>query len=230
MKLKNIEQRKTLLQANRIVIKFGSRILIDRTSKPDIRLIKTLVKDIAWLFRANKKIVLVSSGAIAIGMDTLGMKSRPTALPQLQMVAAVGQVRLMGIYEELFSKEGIQIGQVLLTHDDLKNRTRHLNARNTLMELLRQDIVPVVNENDVVSVDEIKFGDNDMLASLVSILIEAEALLLLTSADGLYSNYGTNNAQRLPYLKSITSNDLKLAKGNINALSLGGMTNNSLSC
>ena len=223
MKLENVEQRKALSQANRIVIKFGSRVLVDRTWKPDIRRIQTFVKDIAWLFRANKEIIVVSSGAIAVGVDTLGMKTKPTALPQLQMAAAVGQVRLMGIYEEMFSKEGIQIGQVLLTHDDLKNRTRHLNARNTMLELLRQDIVPVVNENDVVSVDEIKFGDNDILASLVSILIEAEALLLLTTVDGLQSDYGTESARRLAYLKSITSNDLKLAKGKISALSLGGM-------
>ena len=165
----------------------------------------------------------MSSGAIAVGIDSLGLKAKPNTLPQLQMTAAVGQVRLMRIYEEWFSKNGIRIGQVLLTHDDLKNRTRHLNARNTMLELLRQGIIPVVNENDVVSVDEIKFGDNDMLASLVSILIEAESLLLLTTADGLQTAYGTQQANRIAYLKTVSQETLSLVKGKTDSLSLGGM-------
>jgi glutamate 5-kinase len=139
------------------------------------------------------------------------------------MAAAVGQVRLMSIYDKYFSREGCRIGQVLLTHDDLKNRTRHLNARNTMLELIRQNIIPVVNENDVVSVDEIKFGDNDMLASLVTILIEAEVLILLTTADGLHTSYGTENARRVAYLKSVTSDTLRLAGRKTSKLSLGGM-------
>ncbi len=223
MKLENIDQRKALSAANRIVIKLGSRILVDKGGRPNLTRLRLLVKELAQLQRSNKEIVLVSSGAIAIGIDSLGMKSKPNALPQLQMAAAVGQVRLMHIYEELFSKEGVRIGQVLLTHDDLKNRTRHLNARNTMLELLREKIIPVVNENDVVSVDEIKFGDNDMLASLVTILIEAEVLLLLTTTDGLQAGYGTAEAKRIPYLRSVTSNDMSLARGKVSALSLGGM-------
>jgi glutamate 5-kinase len=177
----------------------------------------------AQLHHAGKEIVLVSSGAIAAGMQTLGLKNRPTHLPQLQMVAAVGQVRLMSIYDKYFTAFGCKIGQVLLTHDDLKNRPRHLNARNTMLELLRQKLIPVVNENDVVSVDEIKFGDNDILASLVTILIEAETLLLLTATDGLHTSFGTKNSSRIPYLKSVTKNALSMAMGKDNALSLGGM-------
>jgi glutamate 5-kinase len=223
VKLENVDQRKALSKSKRIVIKLGSRILVDESGRPHLSRMRSLVKDLAKLHKSGKEILVVSSGAIAVGIDMLGMKSKPNALPQLQMTAAVGQVRLMRLYEELFSKKGIRIGQVLLTHDDLKNRTRHLNARNTMLELLRQRIIPVVNENDVVSVDEIKFGDNDILASLVSILIEAEALILLTTTDGLQAEYGTDRARRIAYLKSVTSSTLSMANGKIDRLSLGGM-------
>ncbi len=223
LKFKNLDQRKALRLARRIIIKIGSRAIVDRNGRPDLDRISALVKEMSLLHQAGTEIVLVTSGAIAVGIDTLDLKTRPNALPQLQMTAAVGQVRLMRIYEECFSEAGIRIGQVLLTHDDLKNRTRHLNARNTMLELLRKRIIPVVNENDVVSVDEIKFGDNDILASLVSILIEAEVLLLLTTTDGLHKGYGTKQAQRIPYLKSITMRTLSLASGKTDILSLGGM-------
>ncbi len=195
MKFENIDQRKALAKANRIVIKLGSRVLVDENGKPNLSRMRSLVKELAHFHKSNKEIVLVSSGAIAVGIDSLNMTSKPNTLPQLQMAAAVGQVRLMHLYEDLFSKEDVRIGQVLLTHDDLKNRTRHLNARNTMLELLREKIIPVVNENDVVSVDEIKFGDNDMLASLVTILIEAEVLLLMTTTNGLQAGYGTEKAR-----------------------------------
>jgi glutamate 5-kinase len=223
LKLENLSQRQALTLANRIVIKIGSRILVERTGKPDIPRIRAIVKEIARLHHTKKEIVLVSSGAIAAGIETLGINTRPNTLPQLQMAAAVGQVRLISIYDKYFSGEGCRIGQVLLTHDDLKNRTRHLNARNTMLELIRQNIIPVVNENDVVSVDEIKFGDNDMLASLVTILIEAEALVLLTTADGLHTSYGTESARRVAYIRSITSETLQLARRKTSKLSLGGM-------
>jgi len=196
---------------------------VDKSGQPNLLRMRSLVKELSQLHNSDKEVVLVTSGAIAVGIDSLGMKSKPNALPQLQMAAAVGQVRLMHLYENLFSKEGVRIGQVLLTHDDLKNRTRHLNARNTMLELLREKIIPIVNENDVVSVDEIKFGDNDMLASLVTILIEAEVLLLLTTTDGLQAGYGTSEAKRIPYLRAVTSDGMSLAQGKVNALSLGGM-------
>jgi glutamate 5-kinase len=223
VKLENTAQRQALTEAERIVIKIGTRILIDPSGRPDMRRIHALVKEIAGLHDRKREIVLVSSGAIAVGLESMALKSRPNALPQLQMVAAVGQVRLMQIYERFFSRYGCTIAQVLLTHDDLKNRTRHLNARNTMLELLRHGIIPIVNENDVVSVDEIKFGDNDILASLVTILIEAEALLLLTTEDGLFSGYGTKNARRLSYLRSVTAPVLSLARGKGGPLTLGGM-------
>ncbi|MFQ5708278.1 MAG: glutamate 5-kinase, partial [bacterium] len=175
------------------------------------------------LRRAGKEVVLVSSGAIAAGVEALGLKNRPNNLPQLQMAAAVGQVRLMSAYDRLFSTEPCSIGQVLLTHDDLTNRTRHLNARNTMMQLLRQGVIPIVNENDVVSVDEIKFGDNDILAALVAILIEADLLLLLTTTDGLRAPYRATKTRRVPYLESVTRETLALAAGKSSEFSLGGM-------
>ena len=224
MRLENLDQRKALKLAKRVVIKLGSRLLIDDSGRPDSNRIHSLTSEMGRLHKENKEIVLVSSGAIAVGLNSLGMKARPNTLPQLQMTAAVGQVLLMRIYEQFFAKQGIRIGQVLLTHDDLRNRTRHLNARNTMLELLRQRIIPVVNENDVVSVDEIKFGDNDMLASLVSILLEAELLVLLTTADGLQADYGTAKARRIGYLRSISSQILSMASGKTDDLSLGGMT------
>jgi len=223
MRLENLDQRKALKKAKRVVIKLGSRLLIDDSGKPDTSRIRSFTSEMSRLHRDNKEIVLVSSGAIAVGLNSLGMTSKPGTLPQLQMTAAVGQVLLMRIYEKYFARQDIRIGQVLLTHDDLRNRTRHLNARNTMLELLRQRIIPIVNENDVVSVDEIKFGDNDMLASLVSILLEAELLILLTTADGLQADYGTANARRISYLRSVSSQTLSMASGKTDTLSLGGM-------
>lgn len=223
MKLANLDQRRALQGAGRIIIKVGTRVLVDDNGNPDPVRIRHLVKEIAALHHAGKEVVLVSSGAIAAGVQTLGLQSRPTQLPQLQMAAAVGQVRLMTLYDTFFSDAGCRIGQVLLTYDDLRNRPRHLNARNTILELLRQNLIPVVNENDVVSVDEIKFGDNDILASMVAILIEAETLILLTTSDGLQTAFGTDNARRIPYLKSVTKRVLAHAMGKDHMLSMGGM-------
>ena len=223
MRLDNLDQRKALNLSKRLVIKLGSRLLIEDSGRPDTTRIRSLTSEISRLHKEGKEIVLVSSGAIAVGLNSLGMKTKPVTLPQLQMTAAVGQVLLMRLYESLFDKHGIRIGQVLLTHDDLRNRTRHLNARNTMLELLRQRIIPVVNENDVVSVDEIKFGDNDMLASLVSILLEAELLVLLPTADGLQADFGTANARRIAYLRSVSAQTLSIASGKTDTLSLGGM-------
>lgn len=167
--------------------------------------------------------VLVSSGAIASGMASLGMARRPSTMPELQMAAAVGQLRLMQMYGDLFQKRGCRIGQVLLTHDDLKNRARHLNARNTMLTMLRSGIIPVVNENDVVAFEEIKFGDNDQLASLVALLIEADAMVLLTTVDGLLEPDGSGKDRRIPFLRGVSKEVLGLARGKGSELSTGGM-------
>ena len=217
------EQRKTLTNARRIVVKIGSRVLVQKTGRPDILRMKALVKDIAHLRREGREVVVVSSGAIGTGMQVLGMKSRPSTLPDLQMAAAVGQSRLMTTYDKLFAAEKCKVGQVLLTHDDLNNRQRHLNARNTMMALLRNGVVPIVNENDVVAVDEIKFGDNDRLAALVALLIEADLLILLTTVDGFLAPGKGGRMRRVSVLNGVTAEELGHAKGKGSEISTGGM-------
>ncbi len=218
------QSREKLSQAKRIVVKIGSRVLIQRTGRPEQRRLRTLVKDLAYLHKQGCELVVVSSGAIGAGMEALGLKKRPTNLPDLQMAAAVGQSRLMARYDALFAEERCKIGQVLLTHDDLNNRTRHLNSRNTMMNLLRHGIIPIVNENDVVSVDEIKVGDNDFMAALVALLIQADALVLLTTTDGLRESTASGRTRRVPYLKGVTRQAMALVRGKTESLSTGGMS------
>lgn len=215
--------RQELAKARRIVVKIGSRILVQRSGRPEMRRIRGLVRELANLRQAGREVVFVTSGAIGAGMEVLGMKRRPTNLPELQMAAAVGQSRLMTRYDKLFVRERCKIGQVLLTHDDLKHRSRHLNARNTMLAMLSAGVIPVVNENDAVAVDEIKFGDNDLLASLVVHLIDADLLIILTTTDGLRKPATSGHSRRVAFLESITPEVLGLASGKGSALSTGGM-------
>ena len=215
--------RQELAQARRIVVKIGSRILVQRSGRPEMRRIRSLVRELAKLRQAGREVVFVTSGAIGAGMEVLGMKRRPTNLPELQMAAAVGQSRLMTRYDKLFVRERCKIGQVLLTHDDLKHRSRHLNARNTMLTMLSAGVIPVVNENDAVAVDEIKFGDNDLLASLVVHLIDADLLIILTTTDGLREPAASGRSRRVAFLESVTPKVLELAVGKGSALSTGGM-------
>ena len=179
--------RKKIAQAKRIVIKVGTNVLTDDNGALSKKNIRSLITQISYAKKQmNKEIVLVSSGAIGAGMGELEIAERPKTLPELQALASVGQGRLIQIYHDLFKKKGIRIGQVLLTLEDMRNRKRHLNTSNTLMTLLRMGVVPVINENDTVAVDEIKFGDNDMLAAMASILIRADLLIILTNVDGFY--------------------------------------------
>jgi glutamate 5-kinase len=212
--------RARLAAAKRIVIKFGTRTLVGEDGRPNARHIAALVRELAAWHARGKEIIVVSSGAIGAGIEALGWKTRPRALPELQLAAAVGQARLMARYSQLFARAGITTGQVLLTHDDLKHRTRHLNARNTLLTLLRHRVLPIVNENDVVSVDEIKVGDNDQLAAMVAILADAELLLLMTSVEGLLDASG----QRVPHLARVSEEARGWAVGKGSALSTGGMS------
>jgi glutamate 5-kinase len=217
------ERRKSLAGARRIVVKIGSRVLVQKNGRPDTARVRALVKDLALIRRDGRDVVVVSSGAIGTGMQALGMKTRPTSLPDLQMAAAVGQTRLMANYDKLFSAEKCRIGQVLLTHADLKDRVRHLNARNTMMNLLRHRIIPIVNENDVVAVDEIRFGDNDLLAALVALLIEADLLILLTTVDGFQAPGKGGRGRRVSILNGVTAGDLSHAQGKGGEISTGGM-------
>lgn len=219
----NIEKRQKLAGKQRLVIKLGSRVLVDEKGEPDHESMKRLVAGLAEQHQAGKEIILVSSGAIAMGIQALGEKRRPDHLPELQMAAAVGQSRLMHSYASYFERHNINIGQVLLTHDDLNYRERHLNARNTIRVMLNHRLIPVVNENDVVAVEEIQFGDNDNLASMVSALVEADLLILLTSASGLMDKLGAPDERRIPYLDNISREVLSIAGKKGSEWSSGGM-------
>lgn len=177
-----------LINAECLVVKVGSSLVTNNGTGLDQAAISAWADQIARLVkRHEKQIVLVSSGAVAEGMQRLGWKKRPVAINELQAAAAVGQMGLVQMYESCFSRHGLHTAQVLLTHDDLADRKRYLNARSTLRTLLDLNVIPIINENDTVVTDEIRFGDNDTLASLVANLIEADALVILTDQPGLYS-------------------------------------------
>ena len=173
--------------ARRIVVKVGSSLLTNDGRGLDHAAVARWAGEIARLRATGKEIVLVSSGAIAEGMQRLGWPSRPRAIHELQAAAAVGQMGLVQAYEAAFSQYGLHTAQVLLTHDDLADRRRYLNARTTLTTLIALGVIPVINENDTVTTDEIRFGDNDTLAALVTNLIEADVLVLLTDQPGLFT-------------------------------------------
>ena len=176
-----------LLNAKTLVVKVGSSLVTNNGEGLDQVAIAAWAAQIAQLVNNGRQVVLVSSGAVAEGMQRLGWKKRPTAVNELQAAAAVGQMGLVQMYESCFTQHGLHTAQVLLTHDDLADRKRYLNARSTLRTLLDLKVIPIINENDTVVTDEIKFGDNDTLASLVANLIEADALVILTDQIGLYS-------------------------------------------
>tara|TARA_Y100000588_G_scaffold55152_1_gene52599 strand:- start:542 stop:1612 length:1071 start_codon:yes stop_codon:yes gene_type:complete len=214
---------KLIRNAKLVVIKLGTGILTDRRNRLAYARIKQILVQVAKIRKGGREVVLVSSGAVGAGMEVLGYDKRPTRLEQLQACAAVGQSRLMAIYHELFAVHDIQVAQVLLTHDDLQDRDRHLNARNTLMALLSQGVVPVINENDAVSFTELTVGDNDKLSALVTALLPADLLVLLTTADGLVRNFGKSNAKLISTVKNIDSTTFKIAHGTASETSVGGM-------
>jgi len=219
-------RRKILGKARRIVVKVGSSILASVDKGLHYEAFSRLTKEISDLKRQGCEIVLVSSGAIAAGMEKLGYKTRPQAITQKQATAAVGQTRLMNIYEDYFSRYQQMVAQVLLTHDDLSHRRRFLNARNTLLTLLELGIIPIINENDTVVVDEIKFGDNDNLSALITNLIGADLLVILTDIDGLCdSDPRVNpNAKCIPLVEDIDGDIEGIIGETKNEMSVGGMT------
>ncbi|CAM5783227.1 glutamate 5-kinase [Castellaniella caeni] len=173
--------------AHRLVLKVGSSLVTNEGRGIDLPAVEQWAEQIAALHAAGRQIVLVSSGAIAEGMARLGWPRRPKTMPELQAAAAVGQMGLIQAYETAFARHGIRTAQILLTHEDLADRRRYLNARSTLVTLLNLGVVPIVNENDTVVTDEIRVGDNDTLGALVTNLIEAHVLIILTDQAGLYS-------------------------------------------
>ncbi|MCX8028277.1 MAG: glutamate 5-kinase [Thermodesulfovibrionales bacterium] len=211
--------------SSRIVIKIGSNILADKISGIKQSRINAIAEDVSMLCDEGNEILVVSSGAIAAGMRRLGFKEKPSDIRLKQASAAVGQSILMAAYEKSFDKFNKKVAQVLLTREDLSNRTRYINAKNTLLALLSYDVIPVINENDTVSTEEIKFGDNDQLAALVSGAVDAERLIILSDVDGLYSADPriNSNAHIIHEVTEITDEMLKMAGGSISGVGTGGM-------
>ena len=217
---------RSLSRVRRVVVKVGSGLVTLPGEGPSAALIARLATDLAALVSDRREVALVSSGAIATGMARLRLLARPRSIPEKQAAAAVGQSALMWHYEQAFKKHGIQVGQVLLTGQDISDRSRYLNARNTLLALLDFGVLPIVNENDTVAVDEIKVGDNDNLAALVAHLIDADLLVLLTDVDGLYTGDPRRDptARRLETVQAITEDIHRLVFDATNQVSVGGMS------
>ena len=173
--------------ARRMVVKIGSSVLSDGAGLHRPR-VQQLSKTLSALQETGKQVVVVTSGAVAAGIATLRVERSGRTIPVKQAAAAVGQISLMALYQECFSQQNLKVAQILLTHDDLSNRRRYLNAKHTILALIEAGVVPIVNENDTVAVDEIQFGDNDNLSSQVAVLIEADALIIFSDVDGLYEN------------------------------------------
>ena len=176
-----------IASARRLVIKVGSALVTNNGEGLDLAAIDEWARQIAGLRQSGRQVILVSSGAIACGMQRLGWQKRPRAVHELQAAAAVGQMGLVQAYESAFARYSLHTAQILLTHDDLADRKRYLNARSTLSTLLQLGVVPIINENDTVVTDEIKFGDNDTLGALVANLVEADCLIILTDQEGLFT-------------------------------------------
>ncbi len=215
--------RESLKSVSRLVVKLGTGVLTDSRKQPDPAQLEQLVAQLAAVRKAGKEVVLVTSGAVGAGMGALGYAARPRELAEKQACAAVGQSRLMAVYEKLFAKHQIVVAQVLLTHDDLEHHERHLNARNTLVTLLQHGVVPIINENDAVSFTEIKFGDNDKLSALVASLLPADLLVILTTVDGVIENFGQQNAKTLSKIEKIDAAISDLAGGTTSETAVGGM-------
>lgn len=217
--------RQTISNAKRLVIKVGSALLTNDGAGIDRQAIDAWVEQIAKLLSAGKEVVLVSSGAVAEGLVRLGIDTRPESIHMLQSAAAVGQMGLIQTYETSFRRFDRQTAQILLDHDDMANRERYLNARSVIQTLMELNVVPIVNENDTVVTDEIRFGDNDRLAALVANLIDADVLLILTDKDGMYDANPDENkdAQLITQALASDSNLDALAGSSNGALGRGGM-------
>lgn len=215
-----------LTAANRIVVKIGSALLVDRTTG-DLRAdwLRALAEDVHWLKGLGCDVVLVSSGSIALGRKVLGLPDTSLALEQSQAAAAVGQIRLARAYEEALAPYGIKTAQVLVTLEDSADRRRYLNSRATLEQLLSLDVVPIVNENDTVATDEIRFGDNDRLAAQIAVTVGADQLILLSDVDGFYSANPVEDpsATRFDTIDTITTEIEEMAGDAGSGLSKGGM-------
>ncbi len=206
----------------RVVVKVGTHAIAAKSGRPDHAALKKLVGQICGVRDLGHEVIFVSSGAVAAGVEALGLAARPKEVNAIQMCAAVGQARFIYEYEELFAEHGVKIGQLLLTHDDFEMRRRALNIKNSIGRLLKNGIVPIINENDVVADEEIKgqsLGDNDHLSFLIAKLLKADALVLLTTVDGLLDAQG----RRIPEVDDLRNVQKLVHPGEKGRLSKGGM-------
>ncbi len=220
-----MSRSKILGDVRKIVIKVGTSTLTHKTGLLNLQRIEKLVRQIANLHNKGYDVVLVTSGAIGAGMGKLNLLERPKTLPQKQAVAAVGQVTLIHLYQKIFAEYGKAIAQLLLTKDDISDRNRYLNGRNTTFELLSQGVIPIVNENDAVAVDEIKVGENDTLSAFVASLIDADLLIILSDIDGLYDDnpHKNKNAKLIESVKEIDASIRAVAGDAGSKFGTGGM-------
>ncbi|HHU95266.1 MAG TPA: glutamate 5-kinase [Alcaligenaceae bacterium] len=221
----SVNAKSVVADSHRLVVKVGSSLVTNQGKGIDRQAVTQWSAQIAQLHRQGKQVVLVSSGAVAEGIVRLGWPRRPTAMHELQAAAAVGQMGLVQAYEVAFAEHGIRTAQILLTHEDLADRTRYLNARSTIYTLLKLGVVPIVNENDTVITNEIRLGDNDTLGALVTNLIEAESLIILTDQAGLFSADPRSNpdAQFISHAQAGNPELEKMAGGAGSSVGTGGM-------
>jgi len=221
-----LEHKKSILKrVRRVVVKIGSQILSSKDGIEEAR-VRGLVRQLAELHQGTRQVVVVSSGAVAAGMTQLGWKERPKTIPEKQALAAVGQIKLMALYERSFAQFDKSVAQVLLTADDLANRRRYLNAKHTFQVLLGSSIIPIVNENDTVAVEEMKFGDNDHLSALVATLLEADLLVILSDVNGVYDKdpRGHGDAQLLPLITEARGLRQAIGGASVSPAGTGGIT------
>jgi glutamate 5-kinase len=220
-----LDRKKYLKKINRVVIKIGSSSITGKKGGPDSSKMEKFCAETAALFKDGVEAIIVTSGAISAGLEYLGIPSRPREISVLQAAAAVGQVELMRKYGDIFAAYGLKIGQILLTREDTARRNQYLNIKSTIENLLALKVIPVINENDSVAVEEIKFGDNDRLGALVSSLTGADLLIILSDIDGLYESDPREdpNAALISFVNGITPHIESLAGGIGSAYSSGGM-------
>ena len=220
----NSSRRVCFDSAKRIVVKIGSGVLSEENGL-NLKAIRSISEQVCRLIDSGLEVVVVSSGAMASGTKKVGLSKRPDEIPKQQAVAAVGQAGLIMEYEKAFARYNKKVAQILLTSDDLSNRKRYLNARNTIYTLLSWQVVPIINENDTVVVEEIKFGDNDNLAAMIALLMDVDILINLTDIDGLYNKDPRKNrdAELIPLVSTIKKSIEKFASDIPGALGTGGM-------
>lgn len=208
-----------------MVVKVGSSSLTLKTGGLDRTNIEKLVNEVSSLVKRGMEVIIVTSGAIAAGLEDLNMPKKPRGITLLQAAASIGQVELMKLYGDLFSENGLKIGQILLTQEDTTRREQYLNIKNTIRNLIDLGVIPLINENDSVAVDEIKFGDNDKLAALVSVLAEADVLVILTDIEGMYDKNPrvSRDAKLISYIDRIDKNIESAAGGIGSTYGIGGM-------